>query len=384
MDDITFSTISIDPQNKFFSTKTIMGNLDIWKESGNIFRSFRGKNSAAFSPNGKLMVVGGNQYIHLYNNYGRLLRRIPIGMRGAIMHLQFTPDSKQFISNSFMRVVTVWSTSGKKIYQFNNLFKKAWCMALSPDGKYLLFGTYNEGILLYTLKGKHLKTFKGHQDLVPTVAWNPKGKYFASGSKDGTVKLWSVSDGCLHTFKEHTDKIRSVTFTPDGKFVMSGSRDGTVRIWNINTKKHITLFLESQDSWFVHDEKGNFDGSAQGVNKINLMKGMVNLSESKETWNNYFTPGLLRKFLNLTFKKKKKKKIFNPGYIIGRIWNIRHTNIKVAVRNPRLLRPGQKLKVYWGRRPIYLTVSQVFHTSVLCRVSASQKRLLRKYAFVYR
>ena len=173
--------------------------------------------SAAFSPDGKLLAMGIDDAVYLWQ----------------------MPDSKPLIT---LKGHTAWVQS----------------IAFSPDGKLVASGSYDHTIRLWDVQtGQCFKTLHGHTSWVQSVAFGQielegvNQLILASGSHDQTVRLWEVRLGnCLRVLQEHTGYILSIAFCPDGKTLVSAGDDRTIRLWNLHTGDCVRT-VEAHINWML-------------------------------------------------------------------------------------------------------------------------------------
>ncbi|MCX7643551.1 MAG: hypothetical protein N2116_07090 [Armatimonadetes bacterium] len=148
--------------------------------------------SIAFSPDGKLLAVGGeNGFVSLW--------KLPEGKR-----------LKRFKINR----ATIW-------HRLSNYIRS---IAFSPDGKLLAAGTRNGEIYLWDLtKGRLvsvLSTNKGIGQTVASVAFSPDGKRLAALPGGRLFQIWQVSKRQLLGEWEHNVNCFQVAFSADGRKVI--------------------------------------------------------------------------------------------------------------------------------------------------------------------
>ncbi len=179
--------------------------------------------AVAFSPDGKLLAVGGYQEVLIWDLAGaRLLRRIGKGSLGNLVQ------------------DLAWHKDGQWLAVAEG----------SPAGP----GAVK---VLHASAGSLVMDCSEPKDVVYSVAFSPDGKWLAAGGADSLVHVWSVTAKKHVAMKEHTDWIDKVVFSPDGKFLASAGEDRTALIWEVGTWKRLAR-LEEKDP--VHGAAFSPDG----------------------------------------------------------------------------------------------------------------------------
>jgi WD40 repeat protein len=208
--------------------------------------------SLAFSPDGKMLAAPFHGITVWNMTTGKELRRFDArgdGLGGAHA-VAFSPNGRLLALGGSGVILLVEPATGKIVFRFNlppnsektpagrqssNLVTS---MAFSRDGKSLLSGGYDAKLRLWEVDtGKERRLFQGHELTVHSVALSPDEKYAASASgsiwehQDNSVRVWNVATGKeLRKFTAHQSVVVSVGFSPDGKVLASGSEDGTTLI----------------------------------------------------------------------------------------------------------------------------------------------------------
>lgn len=172
--------------------------------------------SAAFSPDGKWLAVGGYREVLLLAVGAPGQRRTLPVPAGAVTCVAFSPDG--------FRIAAAGGVPGKsgeiRVYDLDA------ARASAPVQKHCL----GAGI---------------HSDVVFSVAWSPDGKTLAAGSYDRLASLWDVESGQGRRLKDHTDAVYAVAYSPDGKQVASASGDRTVKVWDVVSGKRVYTLSDS-------------------------------------------------------------------------------------------------------------------------------------------
>jgi WD40 repeat protein/serine/threonine protein kinase len=154
-----------------------------------------GAASMAFSADGKILAVGGQESLILLDRVTGGKRLVPSGDKG--FH---------------------WTRA----------------TVFSPDGKLLATaGDVGVAQIRDAATGAILRELKGHSNGIPAIAFSPDGQTLATGSGDKTIRLWDVLTGQERlSFGRYTDTIVSLSFSPDGERLYSASGLGTIRIFH--------------------------------------------------------------------------------------------------------------------------------------------------------
>jgi WD40 repeat protein len=199
--------------------------------------------SIAFSPDGKLLAVGGYKDVQLMDAAtGKVVATLS-GHADVVRALAFTPDGAKLAAAGGLPArsgeIKVWDVQTHRLLETRSGHKDCiYSVAISPDGKLLASGSYDKLILLWEIaSGRQLRTLKDHIDAVFSVAFSPDGKRLASGAQDRSVKVWDVATGQrLFTLSEPLDGITAVAFRPSGMQAAAGGYDKVIRTWDLTDK----------------------------------------------------------------------------------------------------------------------------------------------------
>ena len=176
-----------------------------------------------------------------------------VAVVSPVTSAKFSPDGKLLALGGYGQVRLIDPASGNVIATLSGHANYVRSIAFSPDGKLLAAAGGSpqlEGeIKIWELQSRQvLKTLKGHKDCIYSIAWSPDGKLIASGSYDKMVKLWDVAAGReAMNLQDHIDAVFAVAFSPDGKWLASASQDRTVKIWDVATGKRLYTLSDALD-----------------------------------------------------------------------------------------------------------------------------------------
>jgi WD40 repeat protein len=157
------------------------------------------------------------------------------GHTDAAWSAAFSPDGKLLVTGGDDDVARIWNVaSGTRVLTLAGHKDSVWSTAFSPDGKLVVTaGADGTARLWDVAHGKLRHTLRGHNGAVSSAAFSPDGRLLVTTGADGTVRLWNVATGrALHVFRGHTNYVSAAAFSPDGRLVVSAGDDGTARLWD--------------------------------------------------------------------------------------------------------------------------------------------------------
>ena len=164
-------------------------------------------NSVAYSPGGRLLAVGSNGGLQIWNPARRtqLAAAAAPGPAGTIVNaVAFSPVGTSLATGYGDGKIQLWR--------------------VAPDGALARLS-------------RPLVAQKSSADLVEFAAFSPDGRLLATCGDDGTVRLWSVTDPAdprpLATVRDSGTIAFSVAFSPDGHTLAVASADGLTRLLDI-------------------------------------------------------------------------------------------------------------------------------------------------------
>jgi WD40 repeat protein/serine/threonine protein kinase len=209
----------------------------------------------AFRPDGKRVVVGAGEFIHLCDAAtGRRLAVLGPHAK-SVRHLAYSPDGKRIASGDGSDVIRLWDgESGGEVAVLREAPGDHYWVRFSPDGSRLAAGGQypdNRARLWDAADGRLLAVLAGHKNEINAVVFSPDGSRVVTASADQTARLWDGRTGqLLAVMGGHTDRVGHLLLSPDGTRLVTASGDATLRLWDAVTGELIGV-LRGHGAAFV-------------------------------------------------------------------------------------------------------------------------------------
>jgi dipeptidyl aminopeptidase/acylaminoacyl peptidase len=213
--------------------------------------------SLKFSPDGKLLAVGGYQVVRLFDPSTSKLLATLSGHADYVRSIAFSPDGKMLAAAGGPPQrggeIKIWDVETRQLLKTLNGHKDCiYSVAWSPDGKLLASGSYDKMVKLWdAAAGQEVKNLQDHIDAVFAVAFSPDGRHLASGSQDRSVKIWDIASGQrLYTLSDASDGLTSIAYSPSGKQIAAAGYDKTIYVWEVGDSdgKMVRSLIADEDS----------------------------------------------------------------------------------------------------------------------------------------
>jgi WD40 repeat protein len=175
-----------------------------------------------------------------------------IGHHDAVHSAAFSPDGRFIVSGGDDTVVRLWSLDNLRTFpmpvqRYRGQTKRVLTVAFSPDGTRVIAGGEDNNAMLWdTSTGELLMTLSGHTAKVYSALYAPDGTRILTASEDGTYNLWDAESGrLLETVNAHADGVRSAAWSADGRWIVTGGRGNSrqVRLWDAETSELLREFV---------------------------------------------------------------------------------------------------------------------------------------------
>ncbi|WP_370943697.1 helix-turn-helix domain-containing protein [Amycolatopsis sp. cg5] len=200
-------------------------------------------NSAAFSPDGKLLATGAwDKTVRLWdvtNTHHPIELPTLDAHDDNVLAVAFSPDGKTLATASWDKTAKLWDVTDprriKPIATLTGHTDQVLALAFSRDGKTLVTGSADDTARLWNLADRTSKVLAGHAKDVVAVGISPDGTTLATGSDDKTLRLWSSSGAELKSIPVDPVLIRALAFSPTGHTLAGGENGGEnrIRLWDV-------------------------------------------------------------------------------------------------------------------------------------------------------
>ena len=234
------------------------GILDLWKvkdpraptRKSSVQVSDQGENAVAFSPDGKLVAVGGDDAQVSLRDVSDPELQQPVGSvagLGTIRSLSFNADATLLAVASDDGVATLAGPDFAHAQPAWLDTRSATSVAFSPDGA-LAYGVSSDtepGIVLDVAGQRSVLTTTG---IVNSLTFDPSGSVLVSGGADANVTTWDVETG--RPFgpprnEESTYAVNGIAVTPDGGMIAEAGDSGYVKLWPLVVKGSLATTVGS-------------------------------------------------------------------------------------------------------------------------------------------
>jgi len=292
------SSLSFSPDNKLIAVGNAAHTGTVFSiETGEKLYNITGGSSAVvFSPDGKkLLAINNSDFysgVFLYesstgkmlSNFAKFTMRINAKRLNACA--VFSPDGKLIYiggkedyplarDNKILEPfgeIQVWDAeTGKFIKKFQDSQDDLiMSMDITKDGKTLVTSTNDKSVGFWnTTLGLKTSTYKVHDAQVSSISYSPDQTKLLTASYDKRAKLIDVKTMTSFAFTGHEAELFAAKFAPDGKYMVTGSMDNTTRIWSTLTYRQLaTLIPIDVTEWLVITPEGYFDGSEKALKTL--------------------------------------------------------------------------------------------------------------------
>jgi WD40 repeat protein len=213
------------------------------------FSAVTSASTVSYSPDGKLLAVGGNGGVQIYAAAtGQPLKGLATAA-GVVNCVAFSPDGKTLAVGgaSTLGVLEIWNVaSAKLVATLPTAATTVSSCAFSPDGATVADGGAqgSQGVVeVWNIASAHLsKSLKTTSTAISSVAFSPDGKTVADGGVNlnkGVVELWNSSTGSeISGLPIVAATVTAIAISPDGKTLAIGgtsTTSGLLQLWSLSS-----------------------------------------------------------------------------------------------------------------------------------------------------
>ena len=265
--------------------------------------------ATTFSPDGRRVLVVGAAGASIFSaRSGTMELRLPVPRNALGVTGSWTPNGRSvavgFITNP--GAVLVWSSqTGKLVRKFAFPPNGVIGVAFSPDGSRIAAAGAGSVAKLWDFpSARLLATLAGHKNTLTGVAFSPDGTRVVTTSFDGTAKLWDGHSGKLLSTIRGTSSgtLWDVAFSPDGKTLATAGDDTKVELWDAASGKQLLTLTGAtravQNVAFSPDGTRLAAASADGSVRVYILplNALMNVARSRLTRS--WTAAECRQFFN--------------------------------------------------------------------------------------
>ncbi|MBL8094845.1 MAG: WD40 repeat domain-containing protein [Anaerolineales bacterium] len=205
--------------------------------------------TVAWSSDGALLAVGDTAGVDIYDaEHLTLKQTIEVkDLSGwGVSKLAFSPDGKLILVGWYdqLRIYVLKNEATWPLSPDISMDSLA-DVAFSPDSKWVAvtiryrsrYFASNSVVVLDALTGRiKYELVQDESAEVNAMTFSSDGRWIAIAGDDRRVRLWDMTDGSLSAeLTGHTHAVLGLAFAPDGSALVSGGADGALRIWEVGS-----------------------------------------------------------------------------------------------------------------------------------------------------
>ncbi len=207
--------------------------------------------SVAISANGEMAASGSwDETVRLYNL--RTMEELhSFRLMERIRSVAFSPNGKMLAVAGENSVITLLDVEHNQVMgkllghqpEIGGVTLHINSVTFSPDGTTLVSGSEDQSVRIWSIaEQKKLCALPEETSLVNTVAYSPNGRFIAAGDSKGRIRIWDAATRELQfMLTPCMGRVLSVTFSPDSKW-LSFAGDGNTQLVKMHSDDHLPSF----------------------------------------------------------------------------------------------------------------------------------------------
>jgi len=173
---------------------------------------------------------------------------IPVGPLVPVSALAFSPDGKILAVGGYKEVI-LWDMVNSRLLKRigqGHVRETVRALAFTAEGRLLAVGDgepgRSGGVRIFKADtGEFIAQLDGPKDVLDTAVWSPDGKLLVAGGFDSKVYVWDAETRKpLTTLDAHGGQVTSAAFSADGAWLATAGADATTLLWEVKTWKTVS------------------------------------------------------------------------------------------------------------------------------------------------
>jgi WD40 repeat protein len=211
--------------------------------------------STAISPaNDKVAVGCSNGKMKIYNIASGTLTSDVNAHPNWVTSVAYSPNGNIIVTGGDDNKVKIWSNTGTLLFTCNGHTGDITNVKITPDNNFVVSSSKDDKIKIWNIStGALVQTISGHSNDVNGIDLSPDGSKIVSASSDSTCKIWNFNTGnLLSTFGVADSRaINTVAWSPNGDKIATGNGLSDVVLWSIPTTLGIDNFSKGNEFEFT-------------------------------------------------------------------------------------------------------------------------------------
>jgi WD40 repeat protein len=155
---------------------------------------------------------------------------------GYLVTAAFSPDGRRIAVGGYPRDIVIWDVRRREVERWFRHRDAVLAIRFSPDGRELITGDLRGSVAFWDPATGHRKRMlRAHQEEVVGVSYGDSPTQFLTTSGDGELGLWELESGeLLGAPLTGGDTEGAGALFPDGQRVVAVFRSGRGILWNLD------------------------------------------------------------------------------------------------------------------------------------------------------